>query len=119
MLINPVIRVQNKKAKVREEIEKLQQKLSSLDKEEAYATQLTEICPDCKGDGQERYTDAAGSGDWRDCSTCKGWGYIKKGIICPGCGKSLDDMMHLRREHMPSCPFCGHSLWQLFKAVVV
>lgn len=118
MPINPVVRVQNKKAKIKEQIESLQRALINLNTEEAYASQLTELCPDCKGECEERYTDAAGSGDWRECSTCKGWGYISKGIICPGCGKSLDDMTHLRRQNMPNCPFCGRSLWQLFKSVV-
>ena len=113
---NPVTRVQNQKAKVREEIEKLQRSLSSLDQEEEYARRLTEVCPDCKGRGQERYTDAAGSGDWRDCSTCKGWGYVEKGVRCPGCGRDLDEMTHLRRQHDPHCPFCGQYLGGVFKS---
>ena len=118
MPANPVTRVQSKKEKIKNQIEELRQKLSSLDREEVYATQLTELCPDCKGSCQERYTDAAGSGDWRDCSTCKGWGYITNGIKCPECGKNLDDMNHLRRQNMPNCPFCGKYLGQLFKEVV-
>lgn len=29
-------------------------------------------CPGCSGRGEERYTDAAGSGDWRPCEDCGG-----------------------------------------------
>lgn len=32
------------------------------------------ICPVCKGTGNERYADAAGSRDERPCSACKGTG---------------------------------------------
>lgn len=115
---HPVIRVQNKKEKIRKQIEELKRELSSLDSEEVYATQLTELCPDCKGKGEERYTDAAGSGDWRDCSTCHGWGYIEKEVCCPSCEKGLDEMFYLRRESMPHCPYCGQYLGSLFKAVI-
>ena len=117
MPTNPVTRVQKQKEEIREQIEKLQRELSDLDTKEVYATQLTELCPSCKGSRQERYTDAAGSGDWRDCSTCHGWGYIQKGLHCPECKKSLDDMTHLRRESMPHCPFCGHYLGRLFRSI--
>ena len=37
---------------------------------------LPDICPSCKGTGEERYTDAAGSRDWRDCSMCDGVGRV-------------------------------------------
>lgn len=113
----PLERVRAKREKITKEIEDLQRALFNLNTEEAYASQLTDLCPSCKGKCEERYTDAAGSGDWRDCSTCKGWGYISKGVICPECKKSLDDMTHLRRESMPHCPFCGKYLGQLFREV--
>lgn len=78
MTISPLQRVQKKREKLEKEIERLERELRGLDAEEAYASQLTELCPSCGGGGEERYTDAAGSGDWRECSACKGWGYVPK-----------------------------------------
>ena len=35
---------------------------------------LESICPSCNGSRTERYCDAAGDMDDRDCSSCKGTG---------------------------------------------
>lgn len=115
MPTKPVQQVQAKREKLLKEIEKLQQALNGLNAEEAYASQLTELCPSCQGRCEESYTDAAGSRDWRECPTCKGWGYISNGLKCPQCGKSLDGMIYLRRQPSPSCPFCGKYLSLLFE----
>lgn len=34
------------------------------------------ICPSCKGTGEERYCDAAGDMDSRQCSNCNGTGVV-------------------------------------------
>lgn len=34
------------------------------------------ICPKCKGTREERYTDAAGSRDYRVCTKCDGKGFV-------------------------------------------
>lgn len=43
---------------------------------------LPDICPACKGTGEETCMDAAGSRDWRDCRTCGGIGKVglKEGL---------------------------------------
>lgn len=89
-------------ASVKERIERLKQKKESL-------LSLPDICPSCGGGGQERYTDAAGSGDWRYCRTCRGLGKI--GPIQCECGKTIDvEMVEVRRATFPRCPWCGKSL---------
>lgn len=34
-------------------------------------------CEACGQTGIERFTDAAGSRDWQNCSVCEGWGVVK------------------------------------------
>jgi len=60
------------------DIHSLKNKLQELENKKQKFLSLTHICPSCNGTGQERYTDAAGSGDWRDCKTCNGIGKVEK-----------------------------------------
>lgn len=115
MSVSPVEKVKNKRQRIVAEIAKLERSLQALKHEEAYAATLTEKCPSCSGSGEESYTDAAGSRDWRSCSTCKGWGYIQKEISCPSCTKDLTEMVYLRRNSYVRCPFCGEYIGNLFE----
>lgn len=36
------------------------------------------LCPDCEGTGDTRYTDEAGSRDYKTCPTCGGTGIAHK-----------------------------------------
>lgn len=68
--------------------------------------ELPEICPSCKGFGKERYTDAAGDSDWRECMICRGLGKVGP-IKCTGCRRTIDvDMVHVRMQPHPCCPWC-------------
>lgn len=83
--------------------------IEKLKKKREMLLSLPDICPSCKGSGQERYTDAAGSGDWRECRTCRGLGKI--GPIECECGKLIGiDLINVRRDIFPRCPWCGASL---------
>ncbi len=91
------------------EIDTVNNRIENLKKKREYLLSLTDVCPSCDGRGQERYTDAAGSGDWRECLTCRGLGKI--GPIECECGKIIGvDMVRVRRETFPRCPWCGASL---------
>ena len=93
--------------KLRQEIEEKQKKIQELEeKEKVMLSGLTVVCPSCGGKKTERYTDAAGSGDTRDCLTCRGYGVV--GPIECRCGHTISvDMIYLRRQSVPYCPWCG------------
>lgn len=95
-------------ADVERQIDELKTRLEDLRRKRALLLSLPEICPSCGGTGQERYTDAAGSGDWYECLTCNGLGKIGP-MICRSCGRVIGtDMIYWRREfRFPSCPWCG------------
>ncbi len=92
------------------EIKAKQKRLLDLkQEEEIFKATLTDICPVCKGSREESYTDAAGDTDTRACSVCKGYGKINP-IKCK-CGKVISiDMIGVRMQEYPQCPWCGRSL---------
>lgn len=96
-------------SKGHKEIERIKRRIKRLEEKKEILLSLPNICPSCRGSGRERYTDAAGSGDWRDCSTCRGLGKI--GPIECDCGKVIGtDMIRIRQATFPECPWCGKSL---------
>jgi len=96
-------------ADVEQQIDDLKARLEDLRRKRALLLSLPEICPSCGGTGQERYIDAAGSGDWRECLTCKGLGKIGP-LKCRRCGRVFGtDMVYLRR-YVGACPWCGGGL---------
>lgn len=99
--------------KKEEQVKKLQLEIEELKKEEKmFVSTLTDVCPSCRGTKKERYTDAAGSMDTRDCKTCKGVGFISD-IKCDQCGKIITTkMIAVRRETFPRCPWCGGGIWK-------
>lgn len=91
----------------KDELDKIQTKINNLERKKEKLLQLKDICPTCKGTGQERYTDAAGSGDWRECLTCLGLGKVEP-LECL-CGKTITvDMLRAYRKR--ECPWCGGRL---------
>ena len=91
-----------------EHIEVAEREIAALGEKRRRVLSLTEICPSCDGDGQERYTDAAGSGDWRDCGICRGLGKVAD-LRCPGCGQvTTPAMRRVYRDR--TCPWCGRRL---------
>lgn len=101
---------------ISEKIELLQDRKRYLEEQKRMLENLPDICPTCKGTGKERYTDAAGDVDERDCLTCRGLGRIGP-IKCP-CGHTIDvDMVHARRQPFPSCPWCGKPLGGQYRYV--
>lgn len=100
--------------RVRAELEKLNTKLEKLKRKKEVLLRLPEICPSCSGTGRERYTDEAGSGDWRDCRTCKGLGRVAP-LKCESCGRIAGtDMVYWRRQYtrleVTRCPWCGGAM---------
>jgi len=91
-----------------DQVKKLQSEIERLKKEEKmFISTLTIVCPTCDGTREERYTDAAGSMDTRECKTCKGYGRIGD-IKCNQCGNTITSkMVSLRRSDSPKCPWCG------------
>lgn len=89
------------------DINHLQAELKALDSKKEELLLLKEICPTCKGSGEERYTDAAGSGDWRECKTCRGLGKVKD-LEC-SCGNIITVKM-FRAYRNRECPWCGRRL---------
>jgi DnaJ-class molecular chaperone len=43
--------------------------------------QMNTVCESCNGKGEESFTDAAGSRDWRDCRECNGSGVIAENVM--------------------------------------
>ncbi len=106
---NVLDRLEYQRAKAMEEIETLKNRIKRLDDKKEMLLSLPTVCTSCNGSGMERYTDAAGSGDWRQCLTCRGLGKI--GPIECQCGKVIEtDMVMVRRTNFPECPWCGKSL---------
>lgn len=58
------------------DIGRAESKLKRLQEKKRLMQTLLELCPSCKGTGEESYMDAAGSRDWRDCKTCGGIGKV-------------------------------------------
>jgi rubrerythrin len=99
-----------------EEIQEFQDRKRILEVQKQSLAELPDKCPSCGGSGTERYTDAAGDVDERDCLTCRGLGRIGP-IKCP-CGHTIDvDMVHARRQPLPSCPWCGKLLGGQYRYV--
>lgn len=97
-------------ANIEGKIRELQNRKRALEAKKRALAELPETCPSCKGSGKERYTDAAGDSDWRECMTCRGLGKVGP-IKCTGCGRTIDvDMVHVRRQPHPCYPWCGTSL---------
>ena len=100
---------------LQDEIQEKEGKILELQrKEKMLLSGLKETCPSCKGKKTERYCDAAGDMDDRECETCKGHGVVGN-IICK-CGNTIPaDMIYLRRQSSPDCPWCGRRLavWYL------
>jgi DnaJ-class molecular chaperone len=105
----------NKKIKYLErKITETKEELERLEKEKAKIENtfqnLDVTCPSCGGTGRESFTDAAGDIDTRDCRTCRGLGKISD-IKCEHCGNVITaDMIWLRRQAFPQCPWCGWDL---------
>ncbi len=101
---------QQKIKRLEEKIEEMQRELVRWQQEEKrYLSGLTETCPSYKGNKTERYTDAAGSGDYRDCRTCRGLGVV--GPIKCECGNEIaTDMIYIRRQNLLDCPWCGRRI---------
>ena len=63
-------------AEANQQIHEIDREIASID--EALATLNEAVkeyaCPRCHGTGEERYTDAAGSRDYRECPHCGGTG---------------------------------------------
>jgi len=105
----PFARIEIAKKQLRREIGDREAKIVRLEKIEKMMKTLPETCPSCEGRGEERYTDAADSTNWRDCKTCRGLGKI--GDIKCECGNVITtDMIQVRRESIPKCPWCGYVL---------
>lgn len=97
-------RIEHHKERLLKDISKLESELKALESKKEKLLQLKDICPTCNGSGEERYTDAAGSGDWRECETCRGLGKVEP-LQCT-CGNSLTvDMLRAYRKR--ECPWCG------------
>lgn len=64
--------IKEHEARLKEIDEEIAEEQKALDK----LNELLEpyICKSCGGDGNESFTDAAGSRDWRKCRSCKGTG---------------------------------------------
>lgn len=91
----------------KKELEKLEKEKAEI---ENILRNLDVTCPSCDGKGREKYTDAAGDTDTRDCRTCRGLGKVSD-IKCEHCGNVITtDMVWLRRQSFPQCPWCGESL---------
>lgn len=102
---------QEKIEALQKKVEEINSKILDLQEEEKkFKESLNMLCPTCEGRKNERYTDTAGSGDWRTCRTCKGYGHI--GDYECGCGNVITtDMIYLRRRGIPECPWCGRCLF--------
>lgn len=64
----------------RNEINYAKTKLKRLQEKKRLMQTLPDICPACKGTGEETCMDAAGSRDWRNCRTCGGIGKVGLGV---------------------------------------
>jgi len=99
--------LERKITETKEELERLEEEKAKL---EDTLQNLDVTCPSCGGKGREKYTDAAGDTDTRDCQTCRGLGKVSD-IKCEHCGNVITtDMIWLRRQVWPHCPWCG---WEL------
>jgi len=109
--MKPLEAIEGEIARHKKEIDRLNECIKYLEMRREKLLNLPEKCPSCEGTGQERYTDAAGSGDWRECWTCRGLGKIGP-LKCRGCGRIIGtDMIYIRRKsEFPKCPWCGGAL---------
>jgi len=90
------------------EMKRIKAEVNELEFKKEIISKLKTICPSCKGTGEERYTDAAGSGDWRECSICKGLGKI--GNLKCSCGREINiEMKYSYKKRL--CPYCGSYLY--------
>lgn len=97
-------------AVIERQVNDLKLRLEDLQKKRATLLSLPDTCLSCGGTGRERYTDEAGSSDWRECLTCRGLGKI--GLLrCASCGRVAGtDMIFIRRQTSYGavrCPWCG------------
>lgn len=105
--MNPIARINSKIEEASAEIDRLKNLKAELEQQKEALLSLPEQCPSCSGTGMERYTDAAGDTDTRECLTCKGLGRIGS-LQCANCGREITtDMIALRRKTHPECPWCG------------
>jgi len=72
------IKIASLEAEKKREIAKIEEKYSKLIREYQIALttleELNQACPACGGTGSERYIDASGNYDTRDCPKCNGSG---------------------------------------------
>lgn len=109
MRSEPIQRIEGQITRLKKEIEGKQGEIRSLTRQLEKILTLNETCPACRGSGLERYTDAAGSSDTRDCEVCQGLGVI--GPITCQCGHVIGtDMIAVRNQTYPRCPWCGNTL---------
>lgn len=92
---------------LKERIGILQNDLDLLETRRKRLLELPDLCPTCNGSGLERFTSAAGDSDLRECMTCKGLGKVGP-IVCKSCKRTIGtDMIAVRRDLSPQCPWCG------------
>ena len=95
---------------LKDEIEEKKKEIKTLEQEEQLMISgLTEICPTCNGEKIEQYIHKTSNGDTRECQTCRGYGRI--GPIKCSCDNTVTTtMIHVRRQALPECPWCGERL---------
>ena len=83
---SPLQRIDAAIERLKKEIDEQTKEITELEMRRQKLLSLPETCPSCKGTGEERYTDAAGDSDIRECLTCKGLGKIGP-LECRRCGR--------------------------------
>lgn len=104
-------RIEERQRVIEEYLQKLQQERDLL-------LSLPEICPTCKGTGEEYYTREQDVYQ-QECLTCKGLDKIGT-LKCHRCARIVDtQMIHVRRlwSDAPQCPWCGGDMEYVFDAV--
>ncbi len=90
--------------KYKEDKARAEMKIAKIEEMKNMLLNLPVVCPSCNGTGEESYMDG-----WQECPVCRGLGKI--GPIECECGHTIDtDMIGVRNDLAPSCPWCGKPL---------